>query len=316
MPTVRDIGDRVWSDAAAATLAELVGMVRAHAKDIHGDPDVDAVHDTRTSIRRLRTAVSIYGADADKGHSKSVERELRRVTRRLGAVRDLDILLKALDTATTEGGGDLDARDLAPLREAWTRERRAAADRLTTELHRRRFERALSDAVHLIDDGHGRSRDGRDGAAPVQRISHRAPGLVSTKFGELLGYEIDPLTADPADVHRLRIAAKQPRYTLEAFEDALEPGTELVREVTALQDAGGEMHDAIVAADRAKSTIDPGDLRKRERAAITAFADGQRRRAERQRPVVALSLRIVRGRAFRQSLTSSLAAMGHISPGR
>jgi hypothetical protein len=58
-----------------------------------------------TSTRRLRTAVSIYGADADKGDRKRPERELRRVTRRLRAVRDLDVLLKALKTATTEGGG-------------------------------------------------------------------------------------------------------------------------------------------------------------------------------------------------------------------
>ena len=51
----------------------------------------------------------------------------------------------------------------------------------------------------------------------------------------------------PNRVHQVRIATKKLRYTLEAFEDALAPGPSLITTVTALQDAGGEMHDAIAA---------------------------------------------------------------------
>ena len=81
----------------------------------------------------------------------------------------------------------------------------------------------------------------------------------------------------------MRIAAKELRYTLEAFEDALEPGATLISEVTALQDAAGEMHDAIVAADRARSTIDAGH-RRREQLAVSAFARSQDRRASPDGP--------------------------------
>ena len=108
----------------------------------------------------------------------------------------------------------------------------------------------------------------------------------------------------------MRIAAKKLRYTLEAFEDALEPGAKLVTEVTALQDAAGEMHDAIVAADRGRSTIDAIDVRGRERTAVTAFARAQDRRAETRRPVIARCLASVRGRPFRESLGRAIAGIG------
>ena len=79
----------------------------------------------------------------------------------------------------------------------------------------------------------------------------------------------------------MRVAAKKLRYTLEAFQDALEPGAMLIQEVTALQDAGGELHDAIVARDRARETTKAADdFAKAEQAAIEAFAEAQDRRAE------------------------------------
>jgi CHAD domain-containing protein len=109
----------------------------------------------------------------------------------------------------------------------------------------------------------------------------------------------------------MRIAAKKLRYTLEAFESALEPGATLIQEVTALQDAAGEMHDAIVAADRAGSDVRPRDLSADERSATEAFAEAQRRRAAGLRPQIRTRLRTVRSRAFRETLGRAAARMGH-----
>src|SRR6187200_1447065 len=116
-------GDRLWSEAAAETLADLTGKVRKRAKAIHGDVDVEAVHDMRTATRRLRTAITIYGEEADKDDREAVEDELRRVTRRLGAVRDLDVLLETLEEASAARGGSLGRQDLDPLRRSWADER-------------------------------------------------------------------------------------------------------------------------------------------------------------------------------------------------
>jgi CHAD domain-containing protein len=291
----------------------LTKKVRKRSKRIDGDPDVDAVHDMRTTTRRLRTAIKIYGEVADKADRKAVERELRRVARRLGTVRDLDVLLESLEAAGKERGGAIDTADLEPLRDAWQEERQAGAKRLQAEIDRLRFVHALDSAKRLVQSPHQETGEGQ--SEVVHRIADRAPALIWAAFGKLRAQEIDPLTADPAAIHEMRIEAKKLRYRLEAFENALEPGTTLIEQVKALQDAGGEMHDAIVASDRARSAIDTMDLDGHERAAINAFVTAQDRRAEMQRPIVARCPATVRGRAFRESLGRAVAGMGHITAG-
>jgi CHAD domain-containing protein len=298
--SVEAYGDRLWSEAGASTLADLASLVRRRAKDIGGDPDVDAVHDMRTATRRLRTAIEIFGEGAVNTDRKGVERELRRVARRPGEVRDLDVLLEALG----------DADDLGPLRGAWEQERKAGASRLKAEVDRPRLDRALEQAAGLMPRHADERREG--GGGVVRRIAHRAPALIWAAFGELVAHEVNPMTSDPTAVHEQRKAAKQLRYTLEAFEDALQPGAVLIEQVTALQDAGGDMHDAIVGRDRARSTIDALRLNGREAAEIEAFARAQHRRAEELRPTVARCLAAVRSRTFRASLGRAVAGMGHI----
>jgi CHAD domain-containing protein len=307
----RASGDRLWVDAGAAILSDLTDKVRDHAKDVRDDVDVAPVHDMRTSTRRLRTAIEIY-ADADK-ERKDVEGDLRRIARRLGTVRDLDVLLETLAAAKGQNGEAIDQDDLEPLRDAWRRERRRGARRLVEEIERPRFERTLDAAEKLAPKPARDNGDTRDGHSPTARISGRAPALIWAAFGEVLAFEIDPNTAEPAVIHEMRIAAKKLRYTLEAFEEALEPGATLIEQVTAVHDAGGEMHDAIVARDRARDTIANEKLSDREEAAADGFAKSQDRRAESLRPIVARSLSTVRSRGFRLSLGRAVAAMGHVS---
>jgi CHAD domain-containing protein len=306
-PSVMANGDRLWAEAGRSTLAELVALVRKRAGDIGGDAGVDAVHDMRTATRRLRTAIAIFGDQADQADRKAAERAVRRVARRLGEVRDLDVLLEAL-TEASRGGDPIDAHDLAPLRDTWTSERRAGARRLKAEIDRPRLDRALDGSTHLMaTDG---DDDGMGGV--VHRIAHRAPALIWAAFGELLAHEADPLTADPTAIHEQRKIAKQLRYTLEAFEDALQPAAVLIEQVTALQDAGGDMHDAIVARDRARSAIETLDLRGREAAALEAFAKRQDRRADELRSKIARRLVTVRSRPFREALGRTVAGMGYV----
>jgi CHAD domain-containing protein len=298
-------GDRLWAEAGTSTLAELVSEVRQRAKAIHGTFDADAVHDMRTATRRLRTALEVFGAGASKRDRKPVERELQRVARRLGEVRDLDVLIEALGSTP----------ELHPVRTAWNRARDAGAKRLQREVDRPRFDRALASAGTAGTFGLTDHADaGREGI--VLRVANRAPAMIWAAFGELLAHELDPMTADPPVIHELRKDAKRLRYTLEAFEDALQPGAHLIVLLVALQDAGGEMHDAIVARDKARATMDSLQLQGREADAIEAFAAVQDGRAEACRPVVDRTLGTVRSRAFRESLSRALAGMGHVDPGR
>jgi CHAD domain-containing protein len=256
---------------------------------------VDAVHDMRTATRRLRTAIKLHGDEAPKKERRAVEDELKEVARRLGTVRDLDVLLETLDAEEA----------VEPLRDAWRSEREAGVRKLKGEIGRRRFRRSIREAKDLVQPA-----EPDDGEA---RVVTRAPGRIWDAFGAVLAHDVDPDTADPAAIHQLRIAAKKLRYTLEAFQDALEPSAGLIEQVTELQDAAGSMHDGIVAAERARATAEPLKLTKPQREAIDTYADGQLHDAERLRPAIARSLQAVRSRRFRESLGRSVAGMGHVA---
>jgi CHAD domain-containing protein len=309
---VKDGGDQSWPDAGRATVGALAKLVGRRSRAIDGAVGVDAVHDMRTATRRLRTAIELHADQAPKKRRGEVEDELRRVARRLGAVRDLDVLLETLDGASANSHPS-PTNEVEPLREAWRTERASGARRLRAEIARPRFRRALRASKGLVPRRSPGSGDRDSGAtARRDRVATQAPARIWEAFGAVLEHEVDPKTADPAQIHALRIAAKRLRYSLEAFQEALEPGATLIRDVTALQDAAGSMHDAIVAGDRARSTLDPRDLTGRERRAINTFADGQAREAERLRPAIARRLRTIRSHAFRESLGRAVAGMGHV----
>ena len=265
-------------------------------KAIKAEGDVDAIHDMRTATRRLRTAIKLYGDEAKDDDRSAVEDELKRAADRLGDVRDLDVLLEAVD------GAD-DLKDLSPLRRAWLTNGRRMPSGCQTSSGGRAFVARCGGLGPWFVGG-----DDQPGT-----IAARAPALIWEQFGQLVAHDIDPAAADPDRIHEVRIAAKKLRYTLEAFEDALRPGTILIEQVTALQDAAGEMHDAIVAGERARAMLGKGNLRRRERSAIDEFATAQGQRAQGLRPAIARTLRTIRSRGFRNRLGRAVAGMGHIA---
>ena len=69
------------------------------ARRIH-EGDVEAVHRTRVASRRLREFVPLLGLDHDT--SEKLSQQLTKVTRRLGKVRELDVL--SLEVAVDRNG--------------------------------------------------------------------------------------------------------------------------------------------------------------------------------------------------------------------
>ena len=64
--------------------------------------DMEAVHDMRVATRRLRSALRDFMPLMDKRPSKRVRKELKRLADALGAVRDQDVALVALEALQNE----------------------------------------------------------------------------------------------------------------------------------------------------------------------------------------------------------------------
>jgi CHAD domain-containing protein len=92
----------------------------------------------------------------------------------------------------------------------------------------------------------------KKGEAVPHRVRHVVPMEVYERAAAVLAY--DEWVTKPGvslkRLHRLRIAGKRLRYTLEFFEEVLAPQTgDLIKQMKRLQDHLGDLQDAVVASE-------------------------------------------------------------------
>jgi CHAD domain-containing protein len=179
--------------------------------------DVEAVHQSRVGSRRLRELIPLLGLDRET--QRSVGRQLRQVTRRLGKVREVDVLADiAGELRRGEGAPDALDRIADSIRD----ETRRTRDWLTRRLPPHDLER-LSRTLAEVALELG-ARDGRSSlsasrnpqiwlSAVDARVARRASRLRSAIDRAGAMYSLDAL-------HTVRIAVKKFRYALEVAHEA------------------------------------------------------------------------------------------------
>jgi len=259
----------------------------------------------RVAARRMRAAWRVFGDGFERQARRRYVGDLREIGARLGAVRDLDVLLEIL--AAYEARQSAHGRaGLRPVREGWAGERDARRIELVDLLRSEAFARFVAEYETFATT---------EGLAAVPVAQH-APGLVRTRMPATAWAAYQGVWAfddhlggtDLATLHQLRIAGKWLRYTLEFAREALEPeATQLIRRVVALQDHLGAQHDLHVAATLARDVASgPATLSSHEIAAIGRFVrsldDGVGRLGQTfgrtWRPLVAPDYRRRLGRAL------------------
>lgn len=241
------------SDAALGLLAaramlDRLDAMTARADGVRRAADLEDVHQMRVASRRLRAALALFESVLPAKRVEGWLKEVRRVTRRLGVARDLDVQIAFVEDF---------ARRHAD-RPAW----QPGLRRLVLRLRQRRARvqpKLLAAMDHFRDSG----LETHLGAAlrhmtalahmahaeaPSPAVFDLARDRVRARVQEVLSFadEIrDPGHSEQA--HALRIATKRLRYTLEvfapAFDGALRPHLAGVKR---LQTVLGELHDCDV----------------------------------------------------------------------
>jgi CHAD domain-containing protein len=67
--------------------------------------DVDAIHDMRVAIRRLRVALSNFASTLSREDRRRLQSRLKHLAEPLGEVRDFDIMIAALESRLTADSG-------------------------------------------------------------------------------------------------------------------------------------------------------------------------------------------------------------------
>jgi len=201
------------------------------------DATPDSVHDARVATRRLRETLR-YFADSHEGQADHMKKAMRKTGRRLGEVRDLDVMEGLLERQTRKSPGAIHAISLARL--GLAERQQAARRRMVKALERLELERLSATLPKgstwarylgvLLPTGWPaflRRRIGEQ-AARLRRAVHHAAGVYFPKRS-----------------HHVRISAKKLRYSVELAQltGVWNPRL-LIGDLRDVQNTLGELHDA------------------------------------------------------------------------
>jgi CHAD domain-containing protein len=229
--------------AARRVLSTQLRRLRSHDPGTREGSDPEELHDMRVATRRMRAALRTYGPALPRSIRRRLVEDLRWLGRRLGAVRDLDVLLERFVASRA------DPRLLQHLRSR----RGAARDRMLPALRSRRYLRLVStlDAVCR-----GWSVEPLPGRAFEPAALHAAAR--ARRALDRLVREGDAAMERPeaARLHETRIRAKRLRYILEFHREAGgAPCGGMIRRLKAAQDHLGAHQDAVVAEAEVRAFV-------------------------------------------------------------
>jgi len=242
-------------------LAEsLGGRVEALAGHLEAalEGDERGIHQARVATRRLREIVPVV-VETRKGLGAKLRRRLKRLTRALGPVRELDVAC----TLLTDRAAGKPEPGVVALRAHLTEQRLAAFEGLRDAFGGRRAKWLLEHLTDVVRELERVARGGRGELAGrerrrlARRVIDRAQAL-----GDAVSAAGAILIVDR--VHAIRIAAKRLRYALELTgELRLARTAALVSSLRSIQDVLGAMHDLDVLrqeAARVRRDVPPDSI--------------------------------------------------------
>jgi CHAD domain-containing protein len=210
--------------------------------------DVPSLHRTRVASRRLRELVPMVQIDEDK--ARKLSRRLRKITRRLGTVRELDVLLLLIDELHVARRDHREA--LAHVAVAVARKRDEARKRLFDRLPIADIWRVAKKIERVAEELHDLEQDG---GTSVEERWHWAMDARVVARAQRLAVAIQEASAVylPERLHRVRISVKKLRYAAELAADiAGERSDPDIRTLRRAQDTLGRLHDLQVLIERVR----------------------------------------------------------------
>jgi len=266
-PGPADTGYCLFGSAVLHAYAE---RLVAESDGVRAAADIEHIHRMRVASRRLRAALPLFAECFEPGTARRWRKEIRKVTRALGAARDADVQIaflgSYLDGLPAEEGACFRLHYAQDTEEpAISAALRPGVECLLLRLSqaRRDLQPAVEAAMDTLEasgtagaiaDACAKQmkRGQRDGTDVRSAYAFEQAFInISLCMDELFSHE--DCVADPGAHerhHAMRIAAKRLRYTMETF-GPLYPG-ELKDEIAAVkqvQDYLGDIHDCDVWAD-------------------------------------------------------------------
>lgn len=293
---------RTAKDAATLLNTRAHALRRAIPGAIGGDET--SVHRSRVASRRLREALPVFAAGLKRTKSSKAARKIRKLTRALGTVRELDVTLGLIDELS--GSDDLSRPALQDVRLHVAAERDRHREAMLARLASVDLDK-LGRRLHTTTEVIAQQPADTWRETLAARLLKRAKRLAEAidAAGQLYATE---------QLHQVRIAAKKLRYGLElAADGGTKAAVPLVASLKRVQGTLGKLHDLQVLQEHvsAVQAAAPGTVAPPEGLAAIAGRIEERCRVLHGRYVKAIpDLRLVT-EAVRLEVVPQLAARKH-----
>ncbi|WP_315791463.1 CHAD domain-containing protein [Fischerella sp. JS2] len=234
--------------------------------EVKKDKDPEALHQMRVGMRRLRTATSRFAVAVNLPKAVS-DKNIGKIARRLGNLRDLDVLKETLEHLSQPQLPKKEQQSLQTALDALDKQRKEALADVRDTLKDERYKAIKLALKNWLDEPNYQPL----ASLPMQEV---LPDLLLPEVsdfllhpGWLVGTEIaehqivvlhnweakkieQELVTNGKTLHSLRKQTKRIRYQMELFSDLYgETYTAYIAELKKIQDILGSIQDSIVLAE-------------------------------------------------------------------
>ena len=219
--------------ATTQLLQRLARALKRHLPAAMAGNDV-GVHQARVTSRRLREAVPVFSTGLKGSKAGKAGRKIRRLTKALGSVRELDVTIHLLDELAQSPRVSRTA--VEDVRTRVVKERDSRRKLMLERLKRvdaDKLDRRLESVGAALGEATGEPWRKTLAARLVTRSRRLTEAM--DEAGHMYA---------PDRLHAVRIAAKKLRYGLElAADSGVKPAALHVRTIKRAQDMLGKLHD-------------------------------------------------------------------------
>ena len=203
---------------------------------------VAAVHRSRVATRRLRAVLPLL----DTRMGRKLSRTIRRLTRALGPVRELDVTLGIVESL--EAQRELPRAAAAALRQAILEERRGLHAALVDEIDRADLRKLRKKIGAALQANPSRAVDTATRIADAIARAGRRADRLRTAIDSAAGLYL------PDRLHEVRISVKKLRYSMEVLRELRRSrAAARLAALKRVQDLLGRMHDLEVLIARTRA---------------------------------------------------------------
>jgi CHAD domain-containing protein len=223
----------------------------------HAGDDVEYVHQLRVSCRRAAAALRAFEAFSGRRRCK-LKRWLKRLREAAGPARDADVLIARLHNEL-DPANPL-AQQLVDTVIQSRKESQAALEKIDRKASDGALQRAADQCIERLATSDRKLARKTFAEFACRAVAEAARGLEG----------IDVAAASLDDLHRLRIAAKRLRYSIEIFHSAASSALrlEVYPQVEELQERLGTLNDRAASQARWQQWL--GELPPSDLAAFAA----------------------------------------------